>query len=203
MRRGQEARWHVSRRGDQRNRKARDTAPLWVDGADIRPAIAQTLGRMKAFARGVRDGSVVGRSGRRFTDVINIRIGGSDLGPMMATRALAPYHDGPRCHFLSNVDGAHAHDMLGVLGQIIALYKHLVFVEGAIWGINSFAYGSRRTSRWQGCLNARSACKVKQVAGETDVSQPHCGRQAACAKPGPRPCFLSGIDHILPPSLPA
>ena len=46
------------------------------------------------------------------TDVVNIGIGGSDLGPAMAVQALAPYHDGPRCHFVSNVDGAHIADTL-------------------------------------------------------------------------------------------
>ncbi len=78
----------------------------------MRPAIAKTLAREKQFAQGVRDGSIAGQGGARFTDVINIGIGGSDLGPVMATLALAPYHDGPRCHFLSNVDGAHAYDIL-------------------------------------------------------------------------------------------
>lgn len=89
-----------------------ETAPLVVDGADVRPEIAKTLTRMERFAAAVRSGKITGQSGARFTDVINIGIGGSDLGPVMATQALAPYHDGPRCHFLSNVDGAHAADIL-------------------------------------------------------------------------------------------
>ena len=92
--------------------RADDSAPLMVDGADVRPALAQTLARMEAFAEGVREGTVVAQNGARFTDVINIGIGGSDLGPVMATLALAPYHDGPRCHYISNVDGAHAGDIL-------------------------------------------------------------------------------------------
>ena len=92
--------------------RADDTAPLVIDGADVRPAIAQTLARMEAFAEGVREGRIVAQNGARFTDVINIGIGGSDLGPVMATLALAPYQSGPRCHFVSNVDGAHAADIL-------------------------------------------------------------------------------------------
>jgi glucose-6-phosphate isomerase len=60
---------------------------------------------MRAFATSVRDGGFAGQGGR-ITDVVNIGIGGSDLGPAMATLALAPYHDGPRTHFVSNVDGA-------------------------------------------------------------------------------------------------
>ena len=76
-----------------------------VDGQDVMPEVRDTLARMRGFARAVRDGGFAGQGGR-ITDVVNIGIGGSDLGPAMAVRALAPYHDGPRCHFVSNVDGA-------------------------------------------------------------------------------------------------
>ena len=65
-----------------------------------------------AFAEGVRSGRIVAADGKPFTDVVNIGIGGSDLGPVMATLALAPYHDGPRLHFVSNIDGAHIADTL-------------------------------------------------------------------------------------------
>lgn len=65
-----------------------------------------------AFAEGVRNGRLVAADGQAFTDVLNIGIGGSDLGPVMATLALAPYHDGPRLHFVSNIDGAHIADTL-------------------------------------------------------------------------------------------
>ena len=70
---------------------------------------------MGAFADGVRDGTIAAVDGERFTDVVNIGIGGSDLGPVMATLALAPYHDGPRTHYVSNVDGAHIADTLATL----------------------------------------------------------------------------------------
>ena len=86
--------------------------PLIVDGQDVRPAVAETLRRMECFANGVRSGEITTPGGQRFTDVVNIGIGGSDLGPVMATAALAPCHDGPRTHFVSNVDGAHVHDTL-------------------------------------------------------------------------------------------
>ncbi|MBT8417058.1 MAG: glucose-6-phosphate isomerase, partial [Silicimonas sp.] len=81
--------------------------PVRVDGKDVMPGVLDTLKRMGDFAEGVRDGSVTPPAGHRFTDVVNIGIGGSDLGPAMATLALAPYHDGPRVHYVSNVDGAH------------------------------------------------------------------------------------------------
>ena len=84
---------------------------VMVDGRDVIPGIVETLHRMEGFARDVREGRFTGQGGR-ITDVVNIGIGGSDLGPAMATLALAPYHDGPRCHYVSNVDGAHVADVL-------------------------------------------------------------------------------------------
>ncbi|WP_454917782.1 glucose-6-phosphate isomerase [Xanthobacter sediminis] len=87
-------------------------APLMLDGVDVKAEVRATLARLAAFAEAVRDGRLTGATGRAFTDVVNIGIGGSDLGPAMATLALAPYHDGPRCHFVSNVDGAHLADTL-------------------------------------------------------------------------------------------
>ncbi|MBO9449553.1 glucose-6-phosphate isomerase [Tropicibacter sp. R16_0] len=91
-----------------------DGGPVLVEGQDVMPGVLDTLARMRAFAEDVRKGVFVGAGGA-ITDVVNIGIGGSDLGPAMATLALAPYHDGPACHFVSNVDGAHIADVLGAL----------------------------------------------------------------------------------------
>ena len=77
---------------------------------------------MGAFADAVRSGTATGATGKRITDIVNIGIGGSDLGPAMATLALAPYHDGPRAHFVSNVDGAHIHDTLKDLDPQTTLF---------------------------------------------------------------------------------
>ncbi len=82
-----------------------------VDGQDVMPDVLQTLDQMGAFAEDVRAGRFQGAGGS-ITDIVNIGIGGSDLGPAMATLALAPYHDGPKCHYVSNVDGAHIADVL-------------------------------------------------------------------------------------------
>ena len=82
-----------------------DGDPVMVDGVDVMPDVLDTLERMSDFATQVRDGRFAGQGGK-ITDVVNIGIGGSDLGPAMAAQALAPYHDGPRCHFVSNVDPA-------------------------------------------------------------------------------------------------
>ena len=91
--------------------RAGDAAVIRVDGADVMPGIRATRARMAAFAEDVRQGRFTGQGGR-ITDVVNIGIGGSDLGPVMATLALAPYADGPRLHYVSNVDGAHIADTL-------------------------------------------------------------------------------------------
>lgn len=93
----------------------RANTPVMVDGADVMPEVNAVLGRMAAFSTGVRDGSIAASDGRPFTDVVNIGIGGSDLGPAMATLALAPYADGPKLHYVSNVDAAHIHDVLADL----------------------------------------------------------------------------------------
>ena len=85
--------------------------PVMVDGADVMPGVLDTLSRMEHFAEDLRTG-VYRVAGGQVTDVVNIGIGGSDLGPVMATRALAPYHDGPKTHFVSNVDGAQINDTL-------------------------------------------------------------------------------------------
>lgn len=95
-----------------RNRSGK---PILVDGVDVMPEVDGVLSRMAAFSDGVRSGAIAATDGGKFTDVVNIGIGGSDLGPVMATLALAPYHDGPRAHFVSNVDGAHIHDVLAGL----------------------------------------------------------------------------------------
>ena len=88
-----------------------DGGPVMVDGQDVMPGVLDTLARMEAFAADVREGRFTGQGGK-ITDVVNIGIGGSDLGPAMAVRALAPYHDGPRCHFVSNVDPADVASVL-------------------------------------------------------------------------------------------
>src|SRR5262249_6713316 len=90
-------------------------------GENVVPEVHRVLGRMTDFANGVRNGGTPGVGGR-ITDVVNIGIGGSDLGPRMATRALAPFHDGPRLHFVSNVDGADIRDTLKGLDPARTLF---------------------------------------------------------------------------------
>lgn len=99
----------------------RSNRPILVDGVDVMKDVNDVLARMARFSDGVRSGAIAPARGGRFTDIINIGIGGSDLGPAMATLALAPYHDGPRAHFVSNVDGAHWHDTAKTLDPATTL----------------------------------------------------------------------------------
>jgi glucose-6-phosphate isomerase len=93
----------------------RSGCPVMIAGRDVMPDVNDVLAALGVFSEGVRSGSIVANDGKPFTDVVNIGIGGSDLGPVMATLALAPYADGPRTHFISNIDGAHLADSLAGL----------------------------------------------------------------------------------------
>ena len=93
-----------------RNRSAR---PITVDGRDVMPDVRRVLQQMRAFVTRVHEGSWTGHTGEPVTHVVNIGIGGSDLGPVMVTEALRPYwRRGLRAHFVSNVDGTHVAETL-------------------------------------------------------------------------------------------
>jgi glucose-6-phosphate isomerase len=86
----------------------RGEKPVQVAGENVLPAIREVLDRLRVFSDKVRSGEWVGYSGKAITDVVNIGIGGSDLGPLMAVEALAPFaHQRLNLHFVSNVDGSH------------------------------------------------------------------------------------------------
>ncbi|EDR22430.1 glucose-6-phosphate isomerase, putative [Entamoeba dispar SAW760] len=86
----------------------RSNNPVVVDGKDVMPGINAVLKKMGKFAEGVRNGNIKGYTGKEFTDIVNIGIGGSDLGPVMVTEALKYYqHKRITLHYVSNVDGTH------------------------------------------------------------------------------------------------
>ena len=86
----------------------RSNTPVLVDGKDVMPDVNAVLAQMRQFSDKVRNGSWLGYSGKRITDVVNIGIGGSDLGPVMVCDALKPYASPElNVHFVSNIDGAH------------------------------------------------------------------------------------------------
>lgn len=90
----------------------RSNTPIAVDGKDVMPEVNAVLAKMKAFSERVISGEWKGYTGKAITDVINIGIGGSDLGPYMVTEALRPYKNHLNMHFVSNVDGTHIAEVL-------------------------------------------------------------------------------------------
>ncbi len=96
--------------------------PLMINGVDVRPQIRVQLDRVKTFSEDIRRGKIRGASDQQFTDVVNLGIGGSLLGPEFICSALTRFADGPRVHFVSNVDGAHLEDTLASLNPATTLF---------------------------------------------------------------------------------
>lgn len=90
----------------------RSNTPIIVDGKDVMPEVNAVLEKMKTFSEAIISGSWKGYTGKAITDVVNIGIGGSDLGPFMVTEALRPYKNHLNMHFVSNVDGTHIAEVL-------------------------------------------------------------------------------------------
>lgn len=131
-------------------------APVMADGKDVMPDVRAVLDAMRVFTDKVRGGDIVGASGVQFTDIVNIGIGGSDLGPAMVTLALEPYtRDNLRAHYVSNVDGAHMHDTLKRLDPKTTL----------------FIIASKTFTTDETMTNARSARKwIADALGDAAVS---------------------------------
>lgn len=96
-------------------------APVTVGGTDVQAEVDAVLARMERLVGSIRDGSYQGFKGGRITDLIHIGIGGSDLGPRLALQALADRHDGPRVHFVSNIDGVELADCTAELDPATTL----------------------------------------------------------------------------------
>ena len=146
---GVEARRDEMFRGETVNvteRRAALHVALRGAGGNVMAEVVRARERMLAFARDLRHGRVTGLSGGPFSDVVNIGIGGSHLGPLMATRALAPFHDGPRLHFVSNVDGADITDTLKPLDPRTTL----VIVASKTFGTLETMTNARTARSWLG-----------------------------------------------------
>ncbi len=101
----------------------RSNTPIVVDGKDVMPEVNRVLDQMFAFADSVRSGKWTGYTGKRITDIVNIGIGGSDLGPVMAVEALKPYTQRDlMMHFVSNIDGTHLAETVRQLNPETALF---------------------------------------------------------------------------------
>ena len=123
----------------------------------------QTRARLYAFADTVRDGSFHGPEGA-FTDILNIGIGGSDLGPVMANIALSPYRDGPRVHCLSNVDGAQAADILAGLDP----RRTLVVIVSKTFTTQETMTNARTVLTWLSASVADPAAQLVAVSSAKD-----------------------------------
>ena len=101
----------------------RSNDPVIVDGQDVMPDVNRVLAQMRSFTEAVRSGEWKGGTGKAITDIVNIGIGGSDLGPVMVTQALTPFgRDKLHLHFVSNVDGTHRVETLRHLHRETTLF---------------------------------------------------------------------------------
>lgn len=143
-----------------------DGDPVLVGGHDVMPGVLGTLSRMEDFAADVRSGAFAGAGGQ-ITDVVNIGIGGSDLGPAMAVRALSPYHDGPRCHFVSNVDPADIADTLAGLDPATTL----VIVASKTFTTIETMTNARTAKAWMSDKVADPAAQFAALSSALDKTE--------------------------------
>ena len=138
--------------------RAQGGSSVRVDGEDVMPGVQAVLKQMAIFTEEVRSGRWIGYTGRRITDVVNIGIGGSDLGPAMVAEALEPYaHQGLRLHFVANIDGAALHRVCKVVDPATTL----------------FIIASKSFTTQETLTNARSARTflLKAGASQADVAK--------------------------------
>lgn len=103
--------------------RKQDNEPIYVDGHDVMPQIRNVLNKMRDFSEAVRLGTFTGYTGKKLTNIVNIGIGGSDLGPFMATEALRPYWAKDiKCYFISNIDGTACAEVLNKLDPETTLF---------------------------------------------------------------------------------
>lgn len=135
----------------------RANTPVMVDGADVMPEVNKVLDQMKRFSESVIGGSWKGYSGKSITSIVNIGIGGSDLGPLMVTEALRPYWSTITPHFVSNVDGTHIAETLKKLDPETTL----------------FIIASKTFTTQETMTNAESARAwfLEKTAGKGDVAK--------------------------------
>lgn len=100
----------------------RSNTPIRVNGEDVMPEVNKVLAQMESFSNRLLSGAWTGFTGKAITDIVNIGIGGSDLGPLMVTEALRPFHKTIRPHFVSNVDGTHIAETLKPLHPETTLF---------------------------------------------------------------------------------
>lgn len=137
--------------------------PLRVGGEDVAATVHATLERMAGLAEAVRSGERTGATGKPLTDVISIGIGGSDLGPRLALEALAPLADGPRVHFVANVDGVELERALAACDP----ERTLVLVVSKSFGTQETMRNAEQAMAWLRAGVAAADVLARQVIGIT------------------------------------
>ncbi|CAF0764715.1 unnamed protein product [Brachionus calyciflorus] len=157
-----------------RNRANR---PIVLNGVNITNEVNDVLSKIKVFCEEVRSGKWLGYTGKSITDIVNIGIAGSDLGPLMVTEALKPYgHNGSlKAHFVSNVDGSHLAEVL-----------HLVNPETTLFVIASKTFTTQET-----LMNAHSA---KQWFIEHALNPDHVAKHFVALSTNEEKVTAFGID---------
>ncbi|MBU0622466.1 MAG: glucose-6-phosphate isomerase [Gammaproteobacteria bacterium] len=130
--------------------------PIKVDGHDVLPGVRSVMQKMRVFCDSVRSGSWQGYTGKPITDVVNIGIGGSYLGPLMVCRALQPYADRVRVHFVSNVDGTDLAEKLALLDPESTLFV----IASKTFTTQETLMNARSARDWF----LRSACDERHIA---------------------------------------
>ncbi len=147
----------------------RSNRPILVDGKDVMPEVNAVLAKMRAFTEAVRGGQWRGHTGSRITDIVNIGIGGSDLGPTMVSMALKPYWQaGMRAHFVSNVDGTQLAEVL----REVSPEKTLFVVESKTFTTQETLMNARSARSWLvDKLGAEAAVPKHFVAVSTATAE--------------------------------
>lgn len=155
----------------------RSNTPILVDGHNIMLDVNETLERMRSFVGEVREGKWLGFSGKPISDVVNIGIGGSDLGPLMVTEALKPYGSKLNVHFVSNVDGTHIAEVLKKLNAETTL----------------FVIASKTFTTQETLMNATSA-KLWLLSHTPDNNPLHVAKHFCALSTNKPLCEKFGID---------
>lgn len=151
---------------------------IYVDGDDIMPLVRRVREQMKKFAECVHTGKVLGSTGKRFKDIVNIGIGGSDLGPAMAAQALIPYSvPGVKTHFVSNVDGSHIAEALKLID----------------WDTSLFIIASKTFTTQETMTNANTAKSwfLRSGGSEADIA-----KHFIALSTNKSACLQFGIDEV-------
>ncbi|PRD53910.1 glucose-6-phosphate isomerase [Sphingobacterium gobiense] len=136
------------------------TSPIWVEGEDVMPKIRAVQAQMKDFTNRILSGEWKGYTGKEITDVVNIGIGGSDLGPVMVTEALKAYKTRLNMHFVSNVDGTHIAETLQGLNPETTLF----LIASKTFTTQETMANAKSAKDWFLALGAKEADVAKHFA---------------------------------------